>query len=157
MLEALLAVHIIICIALVGAILLQRSEGGGALGIGGGPSGLMSSRSAANFMTRTTAVLATIFFMTSIALVVASGGAKKTATSVMGQGRDANGLPTKSIEFGNSTTNAVNSVANTTGTNIPQSQAAPATAPQNSVGSEFNTSTLPAAAQNNKNTDKNSK
>lgn len=156
MLEALLAVHIIICIALVGAILLQRSEGGGALGIGGGPSGLMSSRSAANFMTRTTGILATLFFLTSISLVVASGGVKKPASSVMGQGRDANGLPTKAIEFGNSTTNATNNVANTTGSNIPQSQAAP-TAPQNSVGSEFSTSTIAPAAQNEQKTDKNSK
>jgi preprotein translocase subunit SecG len=48
-------------------ILMQRSEGGG-LGMGGSPSGLMSARGAADFLTRATTVLATLFVMLSIAL-----------------------------------------------------------------------------------------
>ncbi len=48
-------------------ILMQRSEGGG-LGVGGSPSGLMSARGAADFLTRATAVLATLFVILSIAL-----------------------------------------------------------------------------------------
>lgn len=65
----LLIIHLIIALALVGAVLLQRSEGG-ALGIGGGPGGMMTARGAANFLTRTTAVLAAIFFVTSITLTI---------------------------------------------------------------------------------------
>ena len=53
--------------ALVTVILMQRSEGGG-LGMGGSPSGLMSARGAADFMTRTTTILATLFISLSIAL-----------------------------------------------------------------------------------------
>lgn len=53
--------------ALVGVILVQRSEGGG-LGVGGSPSGFMSARGAADFLTRSTAILATIFVVLSIAL-----------------------------------------------------------------------------------------
>ncbi|BBE71038.1 preprotein translocase subunit SecG [Oharaeibacter diazotrophicus] len=64
----LLVVHLMVVIALVGVVLLQRSEGG-ALGIGGG-GGFMTSRGTANVLTRTTAILATIFFVTSIALTI---------------------------------------------------------------------------------------
>lgn len=63
----LLVVHAIIAAALVGVILVQRSEGGG-LGMGGSPTGLMSARGAADFLTRATAVLAAIFVLMSIAL-----------------------------------------------------------------------------------------
>lgn len=66
----LLVVHLILAIALVGAVLLQRSEGGG-LGIGGG--GLMSVRGTANLLTRTTAVLAASFMATSLALAILAG------------------------------------------------------------------------------------
>ena len=64
-----LVVHTLIAVALVAVILMQRSEGG-ALGIGSGPSGMMTARGAANFLTRTTTILATIFILTSILLAV---------------------------------------------------------------------------------------
>jgi preprotein translocase subunit SecG len=63
----LLVVHAIIAAALVTVILMQRSEGGG-LGMGGSPSGLMSARGAADFLTRLTSILATVFVVMSIAL-----------------------------------------------------------------------------------------
>lgn len=63
----LIVVQGLIAAALVGIILMQRSEGGG-LGTGGSPSGLMSARGAADFMTRTTTVLATLFIGLSVAL-----------------------------------------------------------------------------------------
>ncbi|OYY90755.1 MAG: preprotein translocase subunit SecG [Sphingomonas sp. 28-66-16] len=63
----LLVVHAIIAAALVGVILMQRSEGGG-LGMGGSPSGLMSARGAADFLTRATSVLASLFVGLSILL-----------------------------------------------------------------------------------------
>lgn len=56
---------------LVGVVLMQRSEGGG-LGVGGSPSGLMSARGAADFLTRATAILATVFVILSIALAAVS-------------------------------------------------------------------------------------
>lgn len=66
----LIVIHLMVVLALVGVVLLQRSEGG-ALGIGGGGGGgFMSARGAANALTRTTAILAATFFATSIALGV---------------------------------------------------------------------------------------
>ena len=66
-----LIVHLLIALALVGVILLQRSEGG-ALGIGGGGfGGLMTGRASANLLTRTTAVLAAGFIATSLLLAIA--------------------------------------------------------------------------------------
>ncbi|MEW6631961.1 MAG: preprotein translocase subunit SecG [Pseudomonadota bacterium] len=64
----LIVVHLMVVLALVGVVLLQRSEGGG-LGIGGG-SGFMTARGAANALTRATAILAAAFFVTSLALSV---------------------------------------------------------------------------------------
>lgn len=67
-----LIIHLIIALALVALVLLQRSEGG-ALGIGGGGSsggGLFTGRGAANMLTRSTAVVAAVFFGTSILLTI---------------------------------------------------------------------------------------
>lgn len=64
----LIVIHLMVVLALVGVVLLQRSEGGG-LGIGGG-SGFMTARGAANALTRTTAILAIAFFVTSLALSI---------------------------------------------------------------------------------------
>jgi preprotein translocase subunit SecG len=67
----LLTIQIVVCVAMIGVILLQRSEGGGlGLGSGGGASGLMTGRGAASALTRTTVILATIFIATSIALAL---------------------------------------------------------------------------------------
>ncbi len=63
-----IVVHLMIVLALVGVVLLQRSEGGG-LGIGGG-SGFMTARGAANALTRATAILAAAFFVTSLGLSI---------------------------------------------------------------------------------------
>jgi preprotein translocase subunit SecG len=65
----LLIVHIILAILLIGSVLLQKSDGG-ALGIGGNSDNLMSSRSAGNFLTKFTAVLAFLFIITSISLTL---------------------------------------------------------------------------------------
>jgi preprotein translocase subunit SecG len=61
-----IVIHLMVVLALVGVVLLQRSEGGG-LGIGGG-SGFMTARGAANALTRATAILAAAFFVTSLGL-----------------------------------------------------------------------------------------
>ncbi len=72
----LLVIHLMIAAALVGVVLLQKSEGG-ALGMGGGGSGgFLTGRGTANLLTRVTAGLAAAFFLTSIALTIL---AKQTA------------------------------------------------------------------------------
>lgn len=63
----LIIIQALIGAALVGIILIQKSEGGG-LGTGGSPSGFMSARGAADFLTRTTAILATLFVALAIVL-----------------------------------------------------------------------------------------
>jgi preprotein translocase subunit SecG len=68
----LLVIQLLVSIALIGVVLLQRSEGG-ALGMGGGGSGLgglFSPRGAADTLTRTTAILAVLFFCTSLGLTL---------------------------------------------------------------------------------------
>jgi preprotein translocase subunit SecG len=72
MLIVLFVVHVLIALALIGVVMLQKSEGG-ALGMGGGGmSGFMTGRSTANLLTRTTAILAAAFFATSVLLVMLS-------------------------------------------------------------------------------------
>ncbi|HEY0124777.1 MAG TPA: preprotein translocase subunit SecG [Rhizobium sp.] len=66
----LLVIYLMIVVALIGVVLIQRSEGGG-LGIGGG-SGFMSARGAANALTRTTAILAALFFALALGMNVLS-------------------------------------------------------------------------------------
>ena len=67
MTTVLLIIHMMIAAAMIGVVLLQRSEAG-ALGIGGGGGGFMTGRGAANFLTRVTAGLAAAFFVTSLLL-----------------------------------------------------------------------------------------
>ncbi|MDG1287556.1 MAG: preprotein translocase subunit SecG [Rickettsiales bacterium] len=64
----LLVIHVIVTLALIVIILIQRSESDGLGGLGGGGGGVMTSRAQANLLTRTTAVLAAIFILNSLAL-----------------------------------------------------------------------------------------
>jgi len=81
LLNILLVIQIVICVALVGVILLQRSEGG-ALGMGGGGAGgFMTARGAGNLLTRTTAILATFFFIVSFGLTIL-GNTQRSSSSV---------------------------------------------------------------------------
>ena len=66
-----LIINVILAILLVGVILLQRSEGG-ALGLGISQDNFISSRSAGSFLTKTTAIIATFFIITSISLTIMS-------------------------------------------------------------------------------------
>jgi len=66
----LLVIYLRVVLALIGVVLIQRSEGGG-LGIGGG-SGFMSARGTANALTRTTAILAALFFVLALAMGILS-------------------------------------------------------------------------------------
>ena len=83
-----LVIHLLLALGIVGVVLLQRSEGG-ALGIGGGGGGggggfggLVGGRAAGNFLTKSTAVLAGLFFVTSIVLSILAGGGPGTGSIV---------------------------------------------------------------------------
>jgi preprotein translocase subunit SecG len=78
-----LTIHILIAVALVAVILLQRSEGGG-LGIGGSSSGggFMTARGTANLMTRATTFLAIGFFATTVVLAILAGYSNEPASIV---------------------------------------------------------------------------
>jgi preprotein translocase subunit SecG len=77
-----IVIHLMIVAVMIGAVLLQKSEGGG-LGMGGG-AGFMSSRGTANLLTRTTAILAFGFFVTSLFLNWYAGY-QRAPTSIIGQ------------------------------------------------------------------------
>ncbi len=65
----LLVIHIILAVSLVVVVLIQRSDGGALGGLGGGVfGGMMSGRQSANLLTRTTAVIAACFMITSLGL-----------------------------------------------------------------------------------------
>ena len=76
-----LVINIILAVLLIGVILLQKSEGG-ALGLGASQDSFISSRSASNFLTKTTAIIATLFIITSISLTIMSKE-KFSTTSVL--------------------------------------------------------------------------
>lgn len=115
----LLVVHAIIAAVLVGVILMQKSEGGG-LGTGGSPGGLMSARGAADFLTRSTTVLATAFVGMSILLaVLASSGQTVTVDPSLATKPVAGNLP------------AAAPVDADSAAAVAANQIAPATAPTN--------------------------
>ena len=74
----LLIVQTIVAASLVGVILMQRSEGGG-LGVGGSSSGFMTARGAADFLTRSTSILGTIFVVLSIVMAAVAGASREPA------------------------------------------------------------------------------
>ena len=78
----LLVFNVILAIILVGLILLQKSEGG-ALGIGVSQDNFMFSRSAGNFMTKATAIVATLFIICSLGLTIVSRGDLAPTSSVL--------------------------------------------------------------------------
>lgn len=95
----LLLLHLIIATALVGVVLLQRSEGGG-LGIGGGGSSFMSGRGTANFLTRATAGLAAAFFLTSIGLTMLARNSAAPTSKLDGPAAQQKGGVLDSLDKG---------------------------------------------------------
>jgi len=83
----LLIVQTLIAVSLISVILMQRSEGGG-LGVGGSSSGFMTARGAADFLTRSTAVLGALFIVLSIVMAAIAGSTRqpvKIDTSLAGK------------------------------------------------------------------------
>jgi preprotein translocase subunit SecG len=81
LLGLLLTLNIMVCLALIGVVLLQRSEGG-ALGTGGSPTGLITTRGAGDLLTRTTWVLFAIFLTLSLSLTLLGGRARSDQAAV---------------------------------------------------------------------------
>ena len=75
----LLIVQSLVALSLIGTILMQRSEGGG-LGVGGSSSGFMTARGAADFLTRSTAILGGLFIVLSIVMAAIAGVSRKAPT-----------------------------------------------------------------------------
>jgi len=86
MTQVVLVIHLLLAIGLVGAVLLQKSEGGGlgmgSGGSGGGMGGFMSGRATADLLTRTTAILAAGFMCTSLVLAIMAGSGRES-TSIL--------------------------------------------------------------------------
>ena len=81
LLGLLLTLNILVCLALIGVVLLQRSEGG-ALGGGGGPTGLVTTRGAGDLLTRTTWVLFAMFLILSLSLTLL-GGRERSSQAII--------------------------------------------------------------------------
>jgi preprotein translocase subunit SecG len=114
--HVIIVIHLMLVLALIGVVLLQRSEGGG-LGIGGGGGGgFMSSRGTANVLTRATAILAGLFFVTSLVLSILAGF-NRAPTSIIQGGSSAPAVPGSAPPLGGE------------GGLLKQLQGAPATPP----------------------------
>ncbi len=87
-----IVIHLMVVLGLIGAVLLQRSEGGG-LGSGSTGGSFLSSRGTANVLTRTTAFLAAGFFLTSLVLSILAGMGR-APTSILGTGAPVSGTQT---------------------------------------------------------------
>ena len=79
----LIVIHLMIVSTMIGLVLLQKSEGGG-LGMGGGGGGFLTSRGTSNVLTRTTAILAAVFFATSLLLSILAGIDRKPRSILQG-------------------------------------------------------------------------
>ena len=88
--HVIIVIHLMLVLSLIGVVLLQRSEGGG-LGVGGSGGGgsFMSSRGTANVLTRATAILAGLFFATSLILSILAGFNRKPTSILGGSGPSA--------------------------------------------------------------------
>ncbi len=96
--QVVLVIHLLLAVALVGVVLLQKSEGGG-LGMGGGGggmSGFMTGRSQANLLTRATAILATLFMVTSLGLAWLASDTTRP-TSILDTPVTQEGVPSPAI------------------------------------------------------------
>lgn len=125
-----IVIHLMLVLALIGVVLLQRSEGGG-LGIGGGGGGgggFMSSRGAGNVLTRATAILAGLFFVTSLTLSILAG-INRAPTSILQSNSPSapTSAPGSAPPLGTGTGGLLNQLgggqpATPTGPQVPQSR-----------------------------------
>ena len=119
--NVLLIIHLFVTLALIGVVLIQRSEGGG-LGIGSsqGMGGFMSGRGTTNLLTRTTAILGTAFFLLSLSLALLNRGTVGGGRSLLDQPPLGTGTST-----GTATPGTVTPGTTTPGTTTPGTTPAP--------------------------------
>jgi preprotein translocase subunit SecG len=123
-----IVIHLMVVLAMTGLVLLQKSEGGG-LGMGGGGGGgggFLTSRGTSNVLTRSTAILAAVFFATSLILSILAGLDRKP-TSILGTGGPSAPLSAPaSIPLGTSRTEPapapVPAPAQPSGPQVPESR-----------------------------------
>jgi len=128
MLNVLLTIHMIACVALVIAVMLQRSEGG-ALGMsGGGTGGLISGRGAASALVRVTMGLALVFFVTSITMTRLNNDSANQG-SILEQQVDESGNPFDSLTPAPGSTTTPDPLGGATTTPAPASPAPAPAAP----------------------------
>ncbi|MET3527558.1 preprotein translocase subunit SecG [Phenylobacterium koreense] len=137
LLGILLTVHVLVCIALIAVVLLQRSEGG-ALGMGGGNAGFMTARGAGDLLTRTTWILGSIFFVLSLVLTMLAGQ-QRGSSSVVDR------IKVQGIDMGKLNQPAAPAPAAPAPTS-PSDAPAPLTAPTPQVRNPFTGAAQPAPA-----------
>ena len=81
-----IVIHLMVVVAMIGLVLLQKSEGGGLGMGGGGGGGFLSSRGSSNVLTRSTAILAAVFFVTSLTLSILAGMQRRPTSILPGTG-----------------------------------------------------------------------
>lgn len=159
MLNVILTIHMIACVALVIAVMLQRSEGG-ALGMsGGGTGGIISGRGAAGVLVRTTMILAGIFFVTSIVMTRLNNEAAQAPSTLERETEDTadpfdalrNTPATPAPDALGGATPAAPATPTPTTTVDPlaPAPAAPATTPPASTAPATTAPTAPATTPNN--------
>ena len=117
-----IVIHLMLVLALIGVVLLQRSEGGG-LGIGS-TGGFMTSRGTANVLTRATAILAALFFGTSLILSILAGFNRKPTSIIDGSSSaPTQGAPSSAPPLGSGQGGLLNELQK----GAPSAPAAPAT------------------------------
>lgn len=129
MMTVLLVLHLFVTLALIGVVLLQRSEGGG-LGIGSsqGMGSFMSGRGTANLLTRTTGVLATLFMVLALAMALLGRGEARRGSILDAPPPAASGAQPLQPTPGQPAPGQP-----TPGPSLPAQPAAPATPPPASV------------------------
>lgn len=137
----LITAYLIIVLALIAVILLQRSEGG-ALGIGGGNAGgLMTVRGSANLLTRTTAILAALFFVTAIGLTILTE-INRASRGILDRADDVG----TGTEETTSVLDALNALQNDTSLDVPPAPTDNTTAPATDATTPAADATAPAAS-----------
>jgi preprotein translocase subunit SecG len=118
-----IVVHLMIVLAMIGLVLLQKSEGGG-LGMGGG-GGFMSSRGSANVLSRATGILAGTFFVTSLVLSMLASYDRKPSSIInsgpAGAAAPA-GVPQPPLGQGGGLLDQLKGPAQPSGPQVPQSR-----------------------------------
>lgn len=145
MLNVILTIHMIACVALVIAVMLQRSEGG-ALGMsGGGTGGVISGRGAANALVRITMILAGVFFVTSIVMTRLNNEAAKAPSTLEIQSQET-ADPFDALRNTPATPGAPDALGGSTTTTPAAPAPAPATTPDPLAPATTAPATTPPAA-----------